>query len=83
MALFVKAGIDPLAVLKIATHDNAVLLGVDDRAGTIEEGKNADLVLVDGNPLADIADTKNIRLVIQDGDIVSGSVLPGSGRVFG
>lgn len=83
MANFVKAGIDPLSVLKIATQDNAVLLGVDDKVGTIEEGKNADLVLVDGDPLEDIANTKNIRLVIQDGDVVSGSVSTGLMRMVG
>lgn len=74
MRNFVQAGIDPISVIKIATHDNAVLLGVDDRVGTVEVGKRADLVLIDGNPLADIRNTKKINLVIHDGDIVNGSI---------
>jgi imidazolonepropionase-like amidohydrolase len=51
LALMQKGGMAPTAVLRSATLEAATLLGVDDRLGTIEEGKLADLVVVDGDPL--------------------------------
>lgn len=56
-----------------ATKTNAELFEMADRIGTIEEGKDADLVLVAGDPVADIAllaDATNIRVVVQAGRIV-------------
>ena len=53
-----------------ATHTNAKLFGLADEIGTIEEGKRADLLLVDGDPLADVAllqDASRVRLVLQGG----------------
>ncbi len=56
-----------------ATRTNAELFQMADRIGTVEEGKDADLVLVAGDPLADIAllaDAANIRVVVQGGSVV-------------
>ena len=56
-----------------ATKTNAELFRLQDRIGTVAEGKNADLILVDGDPLADIttlADARNIPLVMKAGAVV-------------
>jgi imidazolonepropionase-like amidohydrolase len=50
LALMAKAGMSPSAVLRSSTLEAARLLGVDDQLGTVEEGKLADLVVVDGDP---------------------------------
>jgi imidazolonepropionase-like amidohydrolase len=52
LGLMAKAGMTPPQVLRSATQEAARLLGVDDRLGTIEEGKLADLVVVSGDPYA-------------------------------
>jgi imidazolonepropionase-like amidohydrolase len=56
-----------IAVLKMATINGARALGVSDRLGTVEAGKLADLVIVQGNPLADIRNTRKVRRVIKAG----------------
>jgi imidazolonepropionase-like amidohydrolase len=61
------AGIPPTAVLKAATINGARALGVDDRLGSIEAGKLADLYVVRGNPLGDIKVARDIRFVFRDG----------------
>jgi imidazolonepropionase-like amidohydrolase len=60
-------GIPNHAVLKIATINGARALGVGDRLGTVEAGKFADLVIVRGNPLTDIRNTRNTQRVIRAG----------------
>lgn len=61
------AGIPPADVLKAATVNGARALGIGDRLGSIEPGKLADLYVARGNPLNDIRDARNVRLVIKDG----------------
>jgi imidazolonepropionase-like amidohydrolase len=61
------AGISPAAVLHAATINGARALGVDDRLGSIEAGKLADMVVVCGNPLDDIKAARDISFVIKDG----------------
>jgi len=61
------AGLPPVVVLKAATINGARSLGVDDKLGSVEVGKLADLVVVRGNPLEDIKAARNIRLVIKEG----------------
>jgi imidazolonepropionase-like amidohydrolase len=63
------AGLPPAAVLKAATINGATALGVEDKLGSIEVGKLADLVVVNGNPLDDIKAARNIQFVIRDGVI--------------
>jgi imidazolonepropionase-like amidohydrolase len=61
------AGIPPADVLKAATLNGARALGVDDRLGSIEAGKLADLYVARGNPLDDIKAARDIRVVVKDG----------------
>jgi imidazolonepropionase-like amidohydrolase len=65
----VLAGIPNAAALKIATINGARALGVSDKLGTLETGKLADLVVIDGNPLADIRNTRKVRIVMKSGTI--------------
>jgi imidazolonepropionase-like amidohydrolase len=68
----VAAGMTPMQALVAATGWAAGCLGLDDSIGTIETGKSADLIVVDGDPLADISvlqDKKRIRLVMKDGQV--------------
>lgn len=65
--LLVEAGFTPLEAIKIGTLNGAIYLGVGDRTGSIAVGKNADLVLVDGNPAARIADIEKVMIVFKDG----------------
>jgi imidazolonepropionase-like amidohydrolase len=63
------AGIPAAVVLKAATINGARAMGVDEKLGTIEAGKLADLIIVRGNPLEDITRTRNIDLIIKNGEI--------------
>ncbi len=70
LALLATAGLGPLDALRAATTSPARFLGVADRFGAIAPGFAADLVLLDANPLDDIANTRAIRSVILGGLIV-------------
>jgi imidazolonepropionase-like amidohydrolase len=63
----VAAGFTPLEALQTATINPAKFFGMEATQGTIEKGKNADLVLLDANPLADISNTQKIGGVIFNG----------------
>jgi len=67
LALLVKGGLTPLAALQSATINPARFLGREAELGTIAEGKLADLVLLDANPLEDISNTTRISAVVQNG----------------
>jgi imidazolonepropionase-like amidohydrolase len=67
LALFVAAGFTPYQALRAATHDAAVFLGAEAEVGTVTVGKRADLLLVDGNPLADVEQADRIRGVMARG----------------
>lgn len=67
LALFVQAGLTPLEALQTATYNPAKFLGLNDSLGTVEQGKIADLVLLDANPLENISNTKRINAVILNG----------------
>jgi imidazolonepropionase-like amidohydrolase len=63
----------PMGAILAATRTNAELFGMADRIGTVEEGKEADLIVVDGDPLADIgvlADRERVRVVVKGGVVV-------------
>jgi imidazolonepropionase-like amidohydrolase len=64
---FAAAGFTPLEALQTATLNPALFLGIDDKLGTVEKGKLADLVLLNANPLDDISNTQKIAAVITNG----------------
>ena len=70
MAAYEKIGIPRADILRMATINAAKLVGNESEFGTIEVGKRADLILVDGNPLKRISDLRNITLVMKEGEIV-------------
>lgn len=67
LELLVEAGFTPVEAIKIGTLNGATYLGLADRIGTIAPGKNADLMIVNGNPAANINDVENVILVFKDG----------------
>ena len=67
LGLLVKAGLTPMQALQAATLNPARFLGTERDFGTIEEGKAADLLLLDANPLDDIANTRKIDSVVYGG----------------
>lgn len=73
--LWVKAGIPPAVALQAATANAAKLLGAAGRIGTIRRGMDADLMLVDGNPLEDVRATERISLVVFKGERIHRSAL--------
>lgn len=64
---YVQAGMTPLQALRAATIEPARLLGADDRLGTIEKGKFADILIIDSDPTKDIKALRTIRLVMKGG----------------
>ncbi len=71
----VQLGLTPMRALEAATRSAATLLGLEQEIGTVEAGKQADLIVVKGNPLDDIALLEKpvrLRYVIQSGKIVKG-----------
>ena len=69
LELMVKYGMSPLQALRSATEDSADLLGISDVAGTLEIGKSADLIAVDGDPLKDMSVLRKVKLVMKSGRI--------------
>ena len=65
-----ERGLSKANALRAATSRAAELLGVDTQVGTVEKGKQADLILVQGNPLDDLARLETVELVIKEGKIV-------------
>ena len=65
-----KIGMQPMEVIQAATKTNAEIIGWIDKVGTIEVGKLADVIVVDGDPLRDIAELRTIRHVIKDGVLI-------------
>lgn len=76
---FVQAGLSPMDALKSATIEPARFLGMQDSLGTIAAGQLADLVLLEANPLEDIANTRRIRAVFANGRLFG--VVRDSGEV--
>jgi imidazolonepropionase-like amidohydrolase len=75
LGLLVRSGLTPAEALRTATVNPAIFLGLTDSLGTVSRGKVADLVLLDANPLTDIANTKRIRAVIQGGRLLDRTAL--------
>jgi imidazolonepropionase-like amidohydrolase len=65
--LLVEAGFTPLEAIHIATANGAEFLGESDKIGTIAAGKQADLVVIRGDPSKNISDIENVEIVFKDG----------------
>ena len=75
LALLVQAGLSPMEALQTATYNPAKFFGKLDSMGTIEQGKIADLVLLEANPLQDIRNTQKIAAVVVGGKLFEKTTL--------
>jgi imidazolonepropionase-like amidohydrolase len=75
LGLLVQAGLTPMEALQSATLNPARFLGKEQELGTVEEGKIADLVLLDANPLQDISNTQRIHAVVVNGRLLDRAAL--------
>jgi imidazolonepropionase-like amidohydrolase len=69
MSALVDSGMTPIQVISAATKTNAEILGQFDELGSIEPGKLADVIIIDGNPLRNIEVLDNVDIVVKDGGI--------------
>jgi len=65
--LLVEGGFTPVAAIQVATSNGAKFLGESERFGTVSPGKQADLVVIDGDPSTRISDIENVVMVFKDG----------------
>lgn len=68
--LMVDLGMTPIDALKSATANDAELLGIAQKVGTLEKGKLADIIAMPGDPTADITATERVSFVMKDGKII-------------
>ncbi len=68
MELLAKAGLDPRTIIEASTRRTAEMLGLQDEIGAVEVGRRADMVVLDGDPLADISAFRSIRWTIKNGE---------------
>ena len=68
--MLVKAGLTPIEAIAAATLQPAQYFSLEEKMGTIDVGKRADMVLLNANPLNDIKNTKRISLVISKGQVL-------------
>ena len=71
--MLANAGIPTSNILQIATKNGAEALGISNYTGTIEKGKEVDLIGLLSNPVENISNTKNIEMIINNGKIVNRS----------
>lgn len=69
LELYVKAGIEPAEVLRMATYTPALVMGVVKDRGTIAAGKLADMIIIDGDPTKEIRDLRKVTTVIKGGKV--------------
>jgi imidazolonepropionase-like amidohydrolase len=75
LELLVASGFSSMAVLRAATYDPAVFLGLTDSLGSVRPGNVADLVLLDDDPIQDIRNTRRIAAVIRGGTLLTREML--------
>jgi imidazolonepropionase-like amidohydrolase len=68
--IFVRWGATPLYALRMATSVNAEIIHWQDKAGSIEKGKFADLIAVAGDPLQDITEMQRVKFVMKGGEVI-------------
>jgi imidazolonepropionase-like amidohydrolase len=69
LELYVEAGLTPAQALKTATITPATVMNLDKQTGSVEAGKQADLIIIDGDPLKNIRDIRNVSVVIKGGRV--------------
>jgi len=67
LELLVESGLTPLEAIKVCTMNGAVFLGKADKVGSIVAGKQADLVVIDGDPSSNISDVRKVNVVFKQG----------------
>ena len=70
LAVYVSLGMSPIQAIQTATINDADLLGWSDKVGTIDPGKWADIIAVDGDPLQDITTLQRVKFVMKAGEVV-------------
>jgi imidazolonepropionase-like amidohydrolase len=70
LAVYVALGMSPLQAIQTATINDADLLGWSDKVGTLQPGKWADIIAVDGDPLQDVTTLQHVRFVMKSGEVV-------------
>src|SRR5205807_8085415 len=73
MPLYVRDAVPPLDVIAMATRVPAEWLGLGDKTGTIEPGRLADIIVVDGNPLTNMEALKDLVVVMKEGGQYKGA----------
>jgi imidazolonepropionase-like amidohydrolase len=79
-ALVLHAGMNSSRAIQAATEINAEVLGWQDRVGSIDKGKFADLIAVSGDPLTDITELQRVRFVMKGGKIIKDDITQGAGK---
>lgn len=75
LELYVEGGLTPAQALKTATIIPAQVMGLAQKTGSISAGKNADIVIIDGDPLTNISAVRNVKTIIKGGKVYNPAVL--------
>ncbi|MFD0792815.1 amidohydrolase family protein [Mucilaginibacter litoreus] len=75
LELYVEGGLTPAQALKTATIIPAQVMGLSQKTGSITTGKNADIIIIDGDPLTNISAVRNVKTIIKGGKVYNPTVL--------